>query len=349
MTATLSKKKILILTDGNFDHPSSRIRILQFIPQLESINFRISWIPRISREPSSFLGRLNFAILKRYYFLKTRLFVRFGNWDLVFVQRERIEIRFLKHLESKNIPLIFDFDDSIFLTENKLKSESMSTALMVKYANAVIISTPYLAKFCKIIGKESHLIPTSVDGELIKPKTQSRAEKVPVIGWIGSQSTTVVLKQVEDALRRLARELKYRLILIGADTSYQPEGIPFEHLPWQLNKEPEYIGMMDIGIMPLLPIEYSKGKGGYKLYVYMAAGIPVVATPIGINSDIVKEGINGYLAANPEEWQSKLTTLLQNPNLRHKMGEIGREQFEKEYSTKVAFAALSEIISGLVK
>lgn len=349
MTAILTKKKILILTDGNIDHPSSRIRILQFIPQLKALKYGISWIPRIAREPSGFLSKIKFAILKRFYFIKTRLFLWFGNWDLVFIQRERIEIKYLKHLKSKNIPLIFDFDDSIFLTENKARLGSLSTALMVQYAYSVIISTPYLAAFCKENGKEPFIIHTSVDGELIKPNTLADPDNVPVIGWIGSKSTTVVLKQAEDALRRLAKELKYKLILIGADTSYQPAGIPFEHLPWRLEKEPEYLRLMDIGIMPLMPIEYSKGKGGYKLYMYMAAGIPVVATPIGINSGIVKEGVNGYLAKNAEEWQTKLSLLIQNPELRKKMGLIGREQFEREYSMRVAFSAISKVISGLIK
>lgn len=343
------KTKILILTAGHIDHPSSRTRATQFFPDLENKNCSITWIPRVAKEAKTTFEKLLFPFFKRYYYLKMRFHLLWGAWDLVFVQRAYLGENFLKLLKRRNIPLVFDFDDALYLHANDKKGDKSFTGLMITYASAVIVSTPYLSPFCESFGKKPIIIPTSVDGGLIKPNTLKNKDEVPVVGWIGSFTTTITIKQGEEGLRRLAKRLKYRLILIGADPSYQPEGVPFEHYTWQLEKEPDFLKQMDIGIMPLPLTKYSEGKGGYKLFLYMAAAIPSVATPIGINSELIQDGVNGFLASEPEEWEEKMHLLLTNSELRQKMGYAGRQLFDENYSSKIAFDMLYKILNDLVK
>ncbi|MFM9945325.1 MAG: glycosyltransferase family 4 protein [Bacteroidia bacterium] len=347
MTGRPKRKKILMLTAGNVDHSSSRIRAIQFIPYLQKENFDVIWIPRIPVEPVKIIDRILFPFLKRYFFLKTRFFLIFGNWDSVFVQRAFLEEFYLKLIKKRNIPLVYDFDDAIYLQPNDKQGNVSCTGLMVKYAQTVISSTSFLNSFCENHGKTPIVIPTSVDGEVIKPNLPITQKSIPVIGWIGSLTTTIVIKEAEEGLRRLAKRMNYEFMIIGADINYKPEGIPFKHYDWSLEKEPFYLSKMDIGIMPLPWTDYSKGKGGFKLYMYMAAAIPSVATPIGVNADIIIEGVNGFHASNPEEWENKMFKLLNNSELREKMGREGREIFEKNYSVEIAYKAICKILTDI--
>jgi len=335
---TANSKRILMLTLGHEDHSSSRIRALSFIPFLENLNYKVTWVPRVNMMKRGFINRVLFAILKRYYYLKTRLLLLFGNWDLVFVQRQFIESFFLKQLSKRGIPLIYDFDDAIFL------NHEVETGIMVSHAKVTIISTPFLESFCHKYSKNIIVIPTSVDGELIRYHDPTNHPPPMVIGWIGSKWTTPYLKEAEDGIRSLSKKLNLKLLLIGAEKNYQPEGILVEHIEWKLEQEPNYFKQMDIGIMPLPDDDFTKGKGGYKLYLYMAAGLPIIASPVGVNFEIVEEGQNGYFAKNAQEWEDKLFKILSYFKLRESMGLNGRRMFEEKYSLKGAFQLLEKLL-----
>jgi glycosyltransferase involved in cell wall biosynthesis len=133
-------------------------------------------------------------------------------------------------------------------------------------------------------------------------------------------------------------------MLVGANPTFKIESINMEVIPWNYDMEPELINQMDIGIMPLPDEEYARGKGGYKLLQYMSAGIPVVASPIGINSEIVRHGQNGFLAKNKEEWIKFISILLEDAELRETLGESGRKDVLQKYSRTHCFARLSELI-----
>ncbi len=337
------QKKILIITSGNWDHSSTRIRIAQFIPELENQNLKICWIPRVPKEPINLISKLFFPFSKRILYIKTRIYIFLFKWDLLFAQRAYLEESYLKRLREKKTKIIYDFDDALYLQENDRNKSTSKAGLMIQNSDKVIISTPYLISFCEENGKNPIIVPTSVDGDVFLPKNHTKND-IPIVGWIGSLTTTIVLKAAEEGLKRLSKKLKFKLILIGADPAYQPEGIFFEHLPWSLEKEPSYLNMMDVGIMPLPLTEYSKGKGGFKIFLYMATAIPSVVTPIGINSEIIIEGVNGYLASNDEEWETKLYNLLTNAELRNELGTRARKIFDENYSKKIIFKQLNAII-----
>jgi len=339
-----SNAKILIITDGNIDHASSRIRAIQFIPNLVNDNYQVTWVPRIPIKPVRFFERILFPMMKRMYFIKLRYLLLYKSWDIIFVQRYFIGVTLLKLIKRRNIKLIYDFDDAIYLTE-KNKNNSSKTGRMVKFADIVIISTPYLEKFCSSYTKNIIILPTSVDGNIIKQIHTLNPDYYFTIGWIGSKWTTDYLKVAEEGLKMLTKFISFKLLLVGADKDYNPEGINVEHKSWSLENEQEYLKLMDIGIMPLPDTPYTQGKGGYKLYLYMAAGLPVVASPVGINMEIVKN--NGYLATNATEWRDTLLKLLKDTKLRKQLGHEGRILFEQKYSSKSVYEAIAKIITDL--
>jgi glycosyltransferase involved in cell wall biosynthesis len=166
------------------------------------------------------------------------------------------------------------------------------------------------------------------------------------IGWIGSVWTTGFLEIVENALKRLAKTYSFIFLTIGAKSDYRIEGIVHESKKWSFDKENDQIAEMDIGIMPLPDTEYTRSKGGYKLFQYMSGGIPCVASPVGINSKIIKPGVNGYLASTENEWYGQLEKLINDPTLRNELGNNGRKDAIELYSREVCFEKLMILIQG---
>lgn len=347
----MAHKKIhlLLLTAGHTDHPSSRTRATQFISAFKDEGYRVCWIPRVGCEPKNFRQKILFSVTKRLYYLKVRLNILLGKWDAVMIQRTHLEPFFLNYLKKKSVPVLFDFDDALYLQPNDQRNGRSLTGLMVENASAVVVSTPFLTPFCNQYGKNPVIIPTSVNGNEIVPALNNKSNEVPVIGWLGSSTTTITIRDGEEGLRKLAEKIKYRFVMMGAETHYQPEGIPYEHKTWSAKDEPEFLRSIDIGIMPLPPTKYSEAKGGYKLFMYMAAGIPSVATPIGINSQIIEDGVTGFLADSPKEWEEKLYLLATDPLLRQTMGKAARLKFEQLYDSRKAFETLNQLLTGMVE
>ena len=145
------------------------------------------------------------------------------------------------------------------------------------------------------------------------------------------------MKLIENALQEIAIKHKFRLLLIGADKSLNFKGVDIEHLDWSFDKEQEYLNMFDIGIMPLSPDKYSEAKGGYKLLMYMSVGIPQIASPVGINKDIVIQNETGFLANSKQEWIDYITFFIENQEKLKLFGINSRKEAELKYSREVCF------------
>jgi glycosyltransferase involved in cell wall biosynthesis len=167
------------------------------------------------------------------------------------------------------------------------------------------------------------------------------------IGWIGSPSTAHYLDIVTPVLQKLASSYTFRAVAIGARPD-QVAGTPFVSVPWAVATEVEELGQIDIGIMPLVDSPWERGKCGYKLIQYMALGIPVVASPVGVNRQIVEEGSNGYLASDEDSWSRGLACLLESGDLRSKLGARGREIVEARYTLQVQAPILSDLIAATI-
>jgi glycosyltransferase involved in cell wall biosynthesis len=136
--------------------------------------------------------------------------------------------------------------------------------------------------------------------------------------------------------------MPFKLRIIGANVRLP--GVDVEELPWTDATEVESIAACDVGLMPLLDSPWERGKCGYKLVQYMACGLPVVASPVGVNSDLVTVGVNGFLAATPEQWVSSLERLIREASLRRSMGIQGRRRVEADYCLQVTAPKLSSLL-----
>jgi glycosyltransferase involved in cell wall biosynthesis len=179
-------------------------------------------------------------------------------------------------------------------------------------------------------------------------KTKETVTNQPLrIGWIGSPVTAPYLEQVVDALTNFSQEMNTHITLIGAGEVSPFENIPTSSHPWSEELERSIGDMFDIGIMPLIDGPFERGKCGYKLVQYMAASLPVIASPVGINNQIVRPGENGYLAASTAEWLDAFRKLGTDSRLLLKMGKTGRQQAEQLYNLSVTAPRLLSLLLGV--
>jgi glycosyltransferase involved in cell wall biosynthesis len=185
-------------------------------------------------------------------------------------------------------------------------------------------------------------VPTVVDISRYGVAEEPESKEIRV-GWIGSPSTAVLLSLVREPLERLARERPLRLVTIGGGHLPQIE-VPKEEHAWSEEREVPLLAGIHVGIMPLQDEPWQRGKCGYKLIQYMACAKPVVASPVGINTDIVTERV-GYLAADAAQWYTALRELAEDAALRNRVGRAGRLAVEERYSLQ----AVAPRLAGLLR
>ena len=319
------RPSLLMLTYGGWSHASSRIRAAQYA---EMLPFRVRWIPRMPDGG----GPLRRAVTKRVQ--AARRSAALGSADLVFAQRAFLSPAQLRRLRA---PLVYDVDDALYLDAPR------ETAAMVRAAARVVVSTPDLLPFCAEHGADATVIPSPVDTDRVTPR-QHDASGPFTIGWMGSPWTTPYLDTLAEALEAVAQQRDVRILLVGADASALA-GLPnVERLPWTFDGEPEALRRMSVGIMPLPDDPWTRAKGGYKLLAYMAAGLPTVGSPVGINRDIIMPGTTGFHATTPAEWTEALLRLCDDAPLRAAMGQAGRARAVAQYSRTVCAAALARVL-----
>ncbi|MBN2134869.1 MAG: glycosyltransferase family 4 protein, partial [Acidobacteria bacterium] len=230
----------------------------------------------------------------------------------------------------------------------KSSSNKKRAGLMIRYADEIFISTEFLNEFCALFNRKGIVVPSPVETDRIMPVLR-HPNDVPVIGWIGSSWTTNYLKVVETALQKIGKKIPFRFLSVGMNSEYRLENINHISKEWRYEEENASINMMDIGIMPLPDDEFTRAKGGYKLYLYMAGAIPCVASPVGINSSIIRNNENGFLASSEEEWIDALEKLLSDRELRKRLGENGRKDAISKYDRAVCAEKILGIICRLIK
>ncbi|MCL4479596.1 MAG: glycosyltransferase family 4 protein [Deltaproteobacteria bacterium] len=211
---------------------------------------------------------------------------------------------------------------------------------IIQLSTHIVAGNDYLAWHAKLLNKHVSVIPTVVDTDYYKPTTTIQNKNEVVIGWIGSGSTSVYLKLLDNIWKQLPGH--HSMKVIGG--VYNPDGIQTTNMRWSLGTELAEMAEFDIGIMPLPDDEWAKGKCGLKVLQYMAMAIPCVASPVGVNTEVIQDGINGFLAKDEKEWIEKLTLLIENPELRNRIGKAGRKTVEVKYSLKVWAPKYVEIL-----
>ncbi|MDW8014468.1 MAG: glycosyltransferase family 4 protein [Bacteroidia bacterium] len=263
-------------------------------------------------------------------------------YDGVYLQREATPFGtdFIERAWTREIPLLVDFDDAIWITniseEHKrftwLKDPQKLSKLL-RRAKVVTVCNDFLASYAQRYAADVRIIPTTIDTDLYRP-TEPLWRSFVTIGWTGSRTTTAYLRMIEGPMRQLYEKYrdKIRFRFIGA-SGYSPP-FPAEILPWQAHTEVEDLQAIDIGVMPLPEEAWSLGKCALKALQYMALGKATVASPVGMNYEVIQEGINGLFARTPAEWVEKISYLIEHPQVRHSLGHAARETVETKYSVR---------------
>lgn len=355
---------ILSLTRYGSMGASSRLRTLQYIPYLQQQGFKVTTLPLF---PNSYVRRLyagkSLWIPAGFGYARRALSGALNRRpSLVWIEKELlpwlpfwIERLFLPN----QAPYIVDYDDAVFHYYDQHPAKAVRRLLggkidaLMRGAALVICGNEYLAARARQAGAQRvEVLPTAVDLARYSP-TSSRSVGPVVIGWIGTPKTIGWLEAFQSVLVQMARRRNVRLVVIGSSVkTLTASGVVIEEWPWSENTEAGDIGKLDIGIMPLQDTPFARGKCGYKLIQYMACGKPVVASPIGANVEIVRNGVNGFLAATDTQWLQALDDLCRNEKIRDSMGRAGRRIVETNYCTQVTaprlYAFLQETIQRYV-
>lgn len=341
--------RLVGLTQSAFN-PADRVRFIQFIPFLERAGWRVDFRP--NRPDRQWDSHLPSRLLRSVHFRAGRTVMKFNRWkdvraatgaDAVFVNRDLAGggLLFERMLLSRNPRVVFDFDDAIFLGPDE-----RSVAWMCAHAAWVTPGNEYLAAFARQHSSRVTVLPTVIDTEKYEVAAPRKNGQPVRLGWSGSDgSIRETLFPYLPMLESLQERLGFEFVIITNTSPRLPASrLRFSFVPWKADEEGSLARHMDIGLMPLVDNAFQRGKCGLKLLQYMAAGLPTVASPVGVNADITIQGETGFLARTTDEWSSALEAMIGSPDLRTTLGSAGRRRCVAEYSVSRWLPHLVEIL-----
>jgi glycosyltransferase involved in cell wall biosynthesis len=350
--------KVLFLPQTSELGPSSRYRVYQLLPLLRKSGIECEVSPAIDSDlyASAYLkpgGHRPIGFAHKIWRRRRADLERIAQFDAVFVQKgvfPGLHAGFERRFAARK-PLVFDFDDAIWLPREggsplprALHREHVVQDIL-RHAAAVIAGNGFLAEYARRFNQNVMVIPSAIDLQRYPPQLKTAAMNAggqPVIGWIGSRTTLPYL----GALRRVFEKLQVipRVIASGDPAVL---GFAVDFRSWRLESELVELTQVDIGIAPLPDTAWEQGKCGVKLLQFMACGIPVVASPVGVHNAIVRHGANGFLARNPVEWCKHLGELIGNAPLRERLGRAGRETVEQHYDVRTVAERVASVLCSL--
>ncbi len=345
-------KSILFIVPYPPEGASNRFRVLQFLPALHERGVRTRVRPFYSRALWSVLYQRGYLPRKfvlgavcaanRLLDLWRALF-----YDMVFIHRESFPVGpawFERALRLLGKRYVYDFDDAVFLPnaarQNRLFARLKcpgKTAAVVRLSSLTIAGNDYLARYAGSCGaRRVETLPTVVDTGLFRPAQKRIASGPLVVGWIGSPTTIEFLAPFLEIWPRIRRQVPAAVLrIVGGRLSRPwPEGV--QCVAWRLEDEVAQLQKFDIGIMPMPESPWTRGKCAFKAIEYMAAAVPAVCSPVGMNSELIDHGQSGYLPRDNDQWVEIIVALAGDLSLRRKIGAAGRDRIERAYSLKAA-------------
>lgn len=325
---------------------STRQRLLQYIPALKAAGIEVESEPLLGNDYVRSLadgGTFSRLDVARSYLRRMRSLFSGPGADIIWVYAELFPYLpgwFETLAISRGRAIVYDLDDAFFHTYDASSNPLVRGLLgrkfeaLLRRAAACSCGNAYLQDYASRFCRKTVVIPTVVDTDLYKPRAEQGDPHRPlVIGWIGSPSTWGYLRPILPLLAEMSRERGVKVRVVGAGVQAEKDRFPgLELIDWSEDREVADVQAMDIGIMPVPDEIWARGKSGYKLIQYMACGLPVVASPVGVNRDIVDHGISGFQATTLQEWRTFLGLLLDDTDLRLRMGAAGLSRAREEYS-----------------
>jgi len=340
--------------------PSQRFRYEQYLEFLKDKSWNYKLAPFLNDKTWSIIykpglvGQKVFGITLG--FLK-RVILLFSvyKYDFVFVHREATPIGppWFEWLVSKVFrkKIIYDFDDAIWIPNTSDTNKIVAgikwhgkVALICKWAYKVSCGNSYLAEYARQFNPHVVVNPTTIDTQHHHNTLKNQATDKVTIGWTGTHSTMKYLDALVPVLQDLEQKYAFELKVI----SNQAPELPLHSLvyqPWRKDHEIADLLTFNIGLMPLEDDPWAKGKCAFKALQYMALGIPALISPVGMNTEVVSDGQNGFICATPTDWYIKLERMINDTGLRSELGAKARQKIEADY----AVAANRATFLGLFK
>lgn len=358
--------KLLFLTLSPIESASERYRVYQFLPYLRQAGFECTVRPFANRPLHKAIqnGKLLPKLLLTPVSYLRKLFELPGvsRYDAVIVHRgifpfpwPAVETAVFR----RSGRVLFDFDDAIHVGHRDTSKAKYPLLYKLKYgpginpmlqsAACVIAGNCNLADHAQQFNSCVSIIPTVVDLDQYIYRPPREDDAPLTIGWVGSRSTSPYLLEIEPALKRIAEtfcgKVQFRLYGHPQRQLNLPD---FQSLPFSLQTEMQDLRSIDIGIMPMPDNEWTRGKCAFKSIQYMATGIPTVNSPVGMVTDLVHSGQNGFCARTPDDWFTALSKLIESPVLRRQFSIEGRKTIEARYSLQVWAPRLAALIEKVL-
>ena len=320
---------LLVLTN-NPERASFRLRIEVYLDVLRDNGIECE----VVRFPAGSLAR-------------RKLFKQTANFDAVFLHKKRLNSLDAFWLRRYAAKVIYDFDDAIMYSDkhpdrpSRKRQESFQRT--VKLADMVIAGNSYLAEHARKLNPNVEVFPTGLDTHAYELKVEPTNDAKLRLVWIGSGSTLKYLAGIKPALEEIGSCFDNVILRIICDDFFDLWNMKVEKCLWSEYKQAIDLATGDIGLAPLPDNHFTKGKCSFKILQYAAAGLPVVASPVGSNAEYVQEGVNGFLAGDCSEWVDKMSRLLTDSQLRKQMGQAGREDV-KQFDLRVIGKQLCRLI-----
>ena len=343
--------------------PSQRFRIEQWAPHLESEGISVDLLPFADERLMELLHKPGMRTTKAIANI-ARCAQRVADvlgareYDAVFIHRAiciagPAVLERLIALSGK--PVIFDFDDAIFKLHTTDANRRFGwlkfpgkTAGICRLSTHVVVGNSWLAEYARKFNSRVTVVPTSIDTEYYRPVQRNGSNGRVTLGWTGSSTSQTHLELFAPLLRELCsrRNVEVRVI-----SNREPDlpGIDYVWIPWTAESETVELSSFDIGVMPMPDDEWARGKCALKALQYMAMGIPTVCSAVGANCEVIQHGENGLLASTNEEWLASLELLIEQAELRHRLGEMGRRTVEERYSKQRCAALFASVVRSAIK
>ncbi|OHB67050.1 MAG: hypothetical protein A2Y77_01510 [Planctomycetes bacterium RBG_13_62_9] len=275
---------------------------------------------QVSRFPASILGR-------------SKLFASTPRFDGVLLHRKMLNAWDGFWLRRCGPRVIYDFDDAIMYSDSRpdrisrIRFRRFSRS--VSSSQVVIAGNEYLAQHARRYNAHVEILPTGLDAGAYRVQPRREDDGMVRLVWIGGSSTLKHLHEIRPALEEVGRRFPKVILRIVCDAFFDLESMRVEKRSWSRDTEVADLAASDIGLAPLPDNEFTRGKCGFKILQYQAAGLPVVASPVGVNAQYVRDGVTGFLAPDSLHWVDRLRTLIENPELRAALGRAGQCEVQR--------------------
>lgn len=351
--------KLLAFTRYGRLGASSRTRSIQFSPFVEGAGLSFVLQPLLSDDylRAKYSGAFSAGHVLAGYWRRLIAFANLPEPSVFWIEKELLPwapFVLERLILRRDRRWVIDFDDAIFHNYDLHASWFVRWVLgskidrLMSRADLVVVGNSYLGDRARAAGaRRVEWVPTVVDLDRYpEPAPRASVARRLRVGWIGSPATDHYLAVIGDAVAFLKTRHDVEFVAIGARAD-AAAAAGFVALPWTEDTEVSNLHSFDIGVMPLIDGPWERGKCGYKLIQYMACGLPVVASPVGVNVDIVREGENGFSATSRDEWVAALDRLLSDAELRHGLGQAGRRDVENTYCLQVQGPRLVKMLKSL--